>query len=58
MKIVVFGLGYVGLAMATLLASYNEVVAIDINKEKILKVNNRIPPIKDELIEKYFKEKI
>lgn len=57
LKITVFGLGYVGLAMATLLALDNEVVAIDINSEKISKINNRISPIKDELLEKYFKKK-
>lgn len=57
MKIAVFGLGYVGLAMATLLSLDNEVVAIDINEDKISKINNRISPIKDELIEKHFKEK-
>ena len=57
MRIVVFGLGYVGLAMATLLSLDNEVVAIDINEDKISKINNRISPIKDELIEKHFKEK-
>ena len=57
MRIVVFGLGYVGLAMATLLSLDNEVVAIDINEDKISKINNRISPIKDELIEKHLKEK-
>lgn len=57
MKITVAGIGYVGLSLATLLSQSNEVIALDVVKEKIEKVNNRISPIKDEYIEKYFKEK-
>ena len=57
MKIAVAGTGYVGLSMATLLAQYNEVVAVDIIPEKVEKINNRISPIQDEYIEKYFVEK-
>ena len=57
MKIAVAGTGYVGLSMATLLAQYNQVVAVDIIPEKIEKINNRISPIQDEYIEKYFAEK-
>ena len=57
MKIAVAGTGYVGLSMATLLAQYNEVVAVDIIPEKVEKINNRISPIQDEYIEKYFAEK-
>ena len=51
------GTGYVGLSLATLLSIKNEVYAYDINKEKIELINKRISPIKDEYIEKYFKEK-
>ena len=57
MKIAVAGTGYVGLSLATLLSVKNEVVAFDIIKEKVDMINNRISPIKDEYIEKYFKEK-
>ena len=57
MKIAVAGTGYVGLSMATLLAQYNEVVAVDLIPEKVEKINNRISPIQDEYIEKYFAEK-
>lgn len=57
MKIAVAGTGYVGLAIATLLSQKNEVVALDVVPEKVDKINNRISPIKDEEIEKYFKEK-
>ena len=57
MKIAVAGTGYVGLSMATLLAQHNHVVAVDIIPEKVEKINNRISPIQDEYIEKYFAEK-
>ena len=57
MKIAVAGTGYVGLSLATLLAERNEVYALDIVQEKVDMINNRISPIKDEYIEKYFKEK-
>lgn len=57
MKIAVAGTGYVGLSLATLLSQKNEVVALDILEEKVKMINNRISPIKDEYIEKYFKEK-
>lgn len=57
MKIAVAGTGYVGLSIATLLSQKNEVVALDVIPEKVDMINNRISPIKDEYIEKYFKEK-
>lgn len=56
MKIAVAGTGYVGLSLATLLSQNNEVVALDVIPEKVEKINNRISPIQDEYIEKYFKE--
>ena len=57
MKIAVAGTGYVGLSIATLLAQHNEVVAVDVVPEKVEKINNRISPIQDDYIEKYFAEK-
>ena len=57
MKIAVAGTGYVGLSIATLLAQHNEVVAVDVVPEKVDKINNRISPIQDEYIEKFFAEK-
>ncbi len=58
MKIAVAGTGYVGLSLATLLSQNNEVVALDVIPEKVEMINNRISPIQDEYIEKYFKEKM
>lgn len=57
MKIAVAGTGYVGLSMATLLAQHNEVVAVDVIPDKVEKINNRVSPIQDEYIEKFFAEK-
>ena len=56
-NIAVAGTGYVGLSIATLLAQHNNVVAVDILPDKVTKINNRISPIQDEYIEKYFAEK-
>lgn len=53
MKIVVVGLGYVGLSNAVLLAQDNEVVAVDIDPVKIKNLNNKISPIKDEKITEF-----
>ena len=57
MKIAVAGTGYVGLSIATLLAQHNQVVAVDIVKQRVDLVNSRISPIQDEYIEKFFAEK-
>ena len=57
MKIAVAGTGYVGLSLATLLSQKHEVYALDVLPKKVEMINNRISPIQDEYIEKYFKEK-
>ena len=57
LKIAVAGTGYVGLSMATLLSQHHQVTAVDVIPEKVEKINNRISPIQDEYIEKYFAEK-
>ncbi len=48
MNITVVGVGYVGLSNALLLAQHNKVIALDVDQEKIDKINSRISPIKDE----------
>lgn len=57
MKIAVAGTGYVGLSLATLLAQHNEVVAVDIIKEKVDLINQKISPIQDAEIEDFLSNK-
>ncbi len=57
MKITVAGTGYVGLSLATLLSERYEVIALDVIEDKINKINNRVSPIQDDEIERFFREK-
>ena len=57
MKVSIVGIGYVGMSLAVLIAQKNQVFAIDIDEDKINKINNKISPIKDELISDYLKNK-
>ena len=54
-QIAVAGTGYVGLSISTLLSQHHKVTAVDIVPEKVEKINNRISPIQDDYIEKYFR---
>jgi len=55
--IAVAGTGYVGLSLAVLLAQNHTVYAVDVIKEKVDKINNRISPIQDNEIEEFFATK-
>ncbi|MBR2802401.1 MAG: nucleotide sugar dehydrogenase [Erysipelotrichaceae bacterium] len=55
--IAIAGTGYVGLSIAVLLSQHHTVTAVDILKEKVDLINQRISPIQDDYIEKYLKEK-
>lgn len=57
MKVTVVGTGYVGLSLAILLSQNNTVYAVDIDKEKIDLINNKISPFKDAEIEDFLKNK-
>lgn len=53
MKIAVFGLGYVGMSNAVLLAQNNKVVAVDISTERVDMVNARTSPVIDAELEDF-----
>lgn len=57
MRITVVGAGYVGLSLATLLGQKHEVIVLDIDEEKVAKVNSRISPVQDVYLEKFFAER-
>ena len=46
-KVAVVGTGYVGMSMAVLLAQHNEVVAVDIEAERVDAINAGATPIQD-----------
>jgi UDPglucose 6-dehydrogenase len=56
-NIVIIGSGYVGMSLATLLAQHHEVSIVDINKEKVQKINSGISPVKDSMISDYLKNR-
>ena len=56
-KIAVAGIGYVGLSLATLLAQHNDVVAVDVVKEKVDLIDNKKSPIQDKEIEDFLANK-
>jgi UDPglucose 6-dehydrogenase len=53
MKIAVFGLGYVGLSNAALLAQNSTVMAVDVNAERVALLNARKSPIVDAELEDF-----
>lgn len=57
MKIIVMGMGYVGLANAVLLAQSNQVIGLEIDKDKVNMINKKISPLKDDYIIDYLKNK-
>ena len=56
-NIAVVGLGYVGISNAILLSQKNNVVAIDLDENKINLINKKISPIHDEEVSYYLKNK-
>ncbi len=56
-RIVVAGIGYVGLSLAVLLAQKNTVVAVDLDASRVDKVNRKESPIEDSDISQFLTEK-
>ncbi|GGB83636.1 UDP-glucose 6-dehydrogenase [Knoellia flava TL1] len=53
MKISVVGLGYVGLSNAVVLAQHQDVMAVDLDQERVDQVNRRESPLVDPELEDY-----
>ena len=56
LNIVVVGAGYVGLSLASLLSIRNRVIILDIDQNKVSKINHRECYLKDSYLEKMFKD--
>jgi UDPglucose 6-dehydrogenase len=54
MKVVIAGTGYVGLSLAVLFAQHHDVVAVDVIADKVNLINNRVSPIHDDDITRFF----
>ena len=52
-KIVVVGLGYVGLSNALLLAQKNRILAVDINIDKVTLINQKKSPLSDQEMDSF-----
>ncbi len=56
MKICVVGTGYVGLSNAMMFSKQHQVIALDIDEQRVSLLNQKKSPIQDELIEQYLLE--
>ena len=56
-KITVVGAGYVGISLASLLAQNNQLTLLDIDPNKVDKINNRLSPINDPEVAKFLSSK-
>ena len=57
MKITVVGSGYVGMSLSVLLAQHNEVTVLDIDAERVCKINNKQSTVEDAEIEAFLAER-
>ena len=55
-KITVVGSGYVGMSLAVLFAQHNDVILLDIDSERVDKINNKQSPIEDADIDSFLSE--
>lgn len=56
-KITVVGSGYVGMSLSVLLAQHNEVTVLDIDEERVKKINNNQSTVADKEVELFLSEK-
>ena len=56
-KITVIGSGYVGMSLAVLLSQKHSVEVVDIDEDKVKKINLGVSPISDSLISDYLENK-
>jgi UDPglucose 6-dehydrogenase len=57
MRITVVGIGYVGLSLSLVLSQEHQVLALDIDIDKVNSINDKKTPIKNEAIENFFLSK-
>ena len=57
-KITVVGSGYVGMSLSVLLAQHNDVTLLDIDTERVDKINNKQSTVADIEIESFLAEKV
>tara|TARA_A100001011_G_scaffold400342_1_gene514232 strand:+ start:117 stop:1307 length:1191 start_codon:yes stop_codon:yes gene_type:complete len=56
-KITVVGAGYVGMSLAVLLSQHNEVIILEVDKDKVNKINNKQSTVVDSEIENFLLSK-
>ena len=56
-KITVVGSGYVGMSLSVLLAQHNDVIVLDVDAERVGKINNKQSTVADTEIELFLAEK-
>jgi len=56
-KITVVGSGYVGISLSALLAQHNSVCVLDIDENRVDRINKRKSTVKDSAIEEFFETK-
>ena len=55
MKIVIVGLGYVGISNAIVLAQKHSVIGVDVDVEKLAKLENKQSPLSDEFLQDFLR---
>lgn len=56
-NIAIIGSGYVGMSLATLLSQKHKVNIYDLDERRLEKINQKVSPIKDDLIDEYLSTK-